>query len=504
MKLDPKVGERLSFYDAARRATCTQLDHFPPLIINTCLDGAEADLAKFTPAFFASDRRRFSETITMPRRGFGLRPIHLLSPVARTLYEATVAGMAPSLSTATRGPGKWDLHRGFGMDGVASYVVEIDIASYYEFIDHEILGNELTLRTMDVGLTSTLLGTLNEVAIHGRGLPQMLDSSDLLADTYMSILDRQMARDGSVLSRFADDIRLLASSWEIANQAIERVAEYARELGLLLSSQKTKILRLDTLKSTDAEEQRFVEKYAKEAKDSLTLSVWMRSGDYGDDVEEIKIEPDDREALRYSSRRILDDWLKLVAPHRGENAPDVPGPMSRFLRQAMTVLMDDEEPLLSTILDELVFRDPLFIEQVCTYIIYRSEQQNFADEDHWARLRMLTGLGRQSPWAKLWMLYCLEKLPLKPTRSTQPVLRWAVRQVDDRHEVVRTQAAWALACRDKFPAPAIGALHNSMTSISQAALAAIAVRQASVSKVVRDAVTTGSVLCRKASEWASG
>ena len=66
----------------------------------------------------------------------------------------------------------------------------------------------------------------------------MLNGSDRLADTYPSILDRQLHRQRYPSSRYVDDIRIIAKSWEEANTMIEEVAEYHSRTRAYIVSRK--------------------------------------------------------------------------------------------------------------------------------------------------------------------------------------------------------------------------------------------------------------------------
>ena len=50
----------------------------------------------------------------------------------------------------------------------------------------------------------------------GRGLPQLSRSSDILADTYLQVIERALLREEPLVSRYADDFKVETESWEAA------------------------------------------------------------------------------------------------------------------------------------------------------------------------------------------------------------------------------------------------------------------------------------------------
>ena len=165
---------------AARDAASRPLDHFPPLVTYCCLEDAATSLAAAAMAHLHSADPASSETLTMPRRGFGPRPVEILSPASRTLYSALVGNLDSALPEASRREGAWSEHREFGRQGDHEYVVELDFAACYELIDHGELQRELLLRSFDSTTVTALGHLLQGLGRHGRGLPQMLEASDRL------------------------------------------------------------------------------------------------------------------------------------------------------------------------------------------------------------------------------------------------------------------------------------------------------------------------------------
>lgn len=496
----PSLVKRLDFTKAAQDTVARRLDHFPELITDACLVDASNVLEKHALAQFRGGRPPVHETITMPRKGFGPRPALIMAPETRTLYTALVDGLSDSLPSPSRGAGQWDVHHGFGLEGNHEYVVELDVASCYEYINHRVLGDELLLRSMDVELVDALEELLKGLFPRGYGIPQMLPASDRLADAYLSIMDRKLSRTGHELHRFADDFRVLADDWEVANRVIEEAAECAREIGLVLSSEKTRVFKRETLAEAAAADRRpFTDLVAEAWGRAPRLSDFLVLGPYEEmDVDDSEADPDEFEIARGASRRVLSDWTP-----RAERRDQQPPGLRRLLTFSLVVLIDDDERIAADTLADLVFDDPQRLEQVCRYLKYRGEDSRFRRERHWSALWALTSMGRQSPWAKLWLLDVIGSLPMTREAKRAKVLAWVREHLGDRHEVVRASAAWVLAGLGEIDAQSLGALFAESSTLSRPALAAAAARMGSLSSGMAEAFRGESPLTKEAWAWAS-
>lgn len=490
------LPKNLNLNAAIQSSLTRSIDHFPPLIIDRCLSTASDILQKYIEAICASTRHFGTETLAMPRKRFGPRPVQLLSPAARSLYTALVAALEPALPLATRRKGAWDEHRSFGLSS-SDYVVELDIASCYEYIDHKLLSEELLLRSMDIPTTTALAKTLEQVASNGRGLPQMLSASDRLADAYLSVLDRRLARDGHDLHRYADDFRITASDWDNANAIIEKSAEYARDIGLILSSEKTNIYRTSSLVAQDDSDISFLGDYFRLAKDALRRVVYIAMNPY--EFSEETEEGDDTSALRAAGFRLVTDWH-----HATTNLPpqDVNPKLRSNLAQSLALATFHDEALSRSALKDIVFQEPRKLEQVCQYIIARAKVIVFAGEESWRRLKALAEMGRQSPWAKLWILHATQEVAVHDQITEAEMIEWVIAQLDDRHETVRAEAAWTLAVWQKLPHERLYQLYANATEFSQPAIAAAAARQSDTPKQIMQGIKADTTLTREAAKWA--
>lgn len=501
MRIDRTLLDEIDLPSSAHDVVTSPLDHFPRLLVDRCLENAADVLAKHTESSYLSGSSINAELLTVPRRGYGPRPVTISDAMSRTLYYAIVRALETYLPPASRLRGNYDKHRSFGFDDpTAAYVVELDIAACYEYIDHKRLAEELLVRSTSLDLCQAMAIYLSEIFGYSRGLPQMQTPSDRLADAYLSILERNLGRDGWSLSRYADDFRILATNWEQANHVVERGAEYARELGLILSSEKTKILRMQTVVNRHKEDQEFLASRIQIAKEDLSQVIFMAMGPYGEG-EPITEEPTTLSAAQNACWQIVNEWGERAA----ESDPEVPldSPEQRAIPAALIILGNYADRIPDKLITDMVFNTPLRLEQVCKYLTVRASSNTFTFEDHWRTLESLARMGRQSPWAKLWLMHTIETFLPTLGGPPGPVRKWTSQQLADRHEIVRAQAAWLLALVGDFGAEVVTDLYRRATRMSQPALAAAASRSGKTSPKVMSAIEQDHPLNREAVMWAS-
>lgn len=494
MQIDSAVLESIGLPDFVRTNIKRWRDRFPPMIVERCLVDSADVIVEHIKSAFAGGKSVPSEVLTMPRAGFGPRPVSITDFPSRLLYGAMVSALDHSLPPSTRGNRAWDLYQRFGLGEGDEYVVEMDIASCYEYIDHARLKNELVLRSMSLDVCTALTNYLGELLNQTRGLPQMLTASDRLADTYLSILDRKMGRDGYSVRRYVDDIRVIAQSWEHANLAIEQAAEYARDLGLILSSRKTSIYKQQTLIDQQEQDAALFNSHVDAAREALS-GIWFVAG--YDSMEEVEITPDEQEAARAAAWKILAEWwddAKKRGPQVGAASP-----AQRFINRGLFALREHDRRLPAQMLADIVFHDPRKIENVAKYLIGRAELG--PGERDLRGVGLLTSQGRQSAWAKLWILHAVENLAPDHLRDTGRVGTWVKNQLDDRHEIVRAQAAWLCSMQGWLTSEKLAKLYKRASAISQPGLAAAGVRQGDIAGGMISAITSDSVLNREAAKW---
>jgi RNA-directed DNA polymerase len=127
-----------------------------------------------------------------------------------------------------------------------NFVVDADLASYFDSIPHERLMKRIGERISDGRLLELLRLWLKQDILGEmqrwtpvEGTPQGAVISPLLANIYLHPLDERMAELGHRMVRYADDFVVLCRSREEAAAALAEIRAFTAENGLTLHPEKT-------------------------------------------------------------------------------------------------------------------------------------------------------------------------------------------------------------------------------------------------------------------------
>jgi len=134
------------------------------------------------------------------------------------------------------------------------WVVDTDIRSFFDVLDHQRLMECLHERLNDRRILTLLRGWLKAGVLDGQtllhpdvGTPQGAVISPLLANVYLTRLDRAWETEHSaegVLVRFADDLVILCWTRAEAEAALQTLRQILATLGLEVAEAKTRIVHL--------------------------------------------------------------------------------------------------------------------------------------------------------------------------------------------------------------------------------------------------------------------
>lgn len=436
MKVSSADARQLDLKVIASQIVTNGLLDMPLLISERSLESSAEILAKHGAMRISTGYTPSMEVVVMPKRGHGLRPISVLSPTTRLIYEAIVAKLAPSLPKPSRDQ-KFDDHKSYGSDADGPNrddkdvrVLDLDIVAFYEYVDHQILFDELLARTLDPAYVSALRDLLSEMFPRGLGIPQALNASHVIADAYIERMSRVITRQGYDHNRYADDFRILTPTWESAHQAIEISIHAARQIGLTLSDAKLSIRKPEDIREEISEFEDALQPYKDAAADGLKSLEFISVG--YDDVDLIEVEPGNDEVDYAALERLVNDWL--------ENDNESPSRISRYAGLALKRLEDADTRLPVDTLVDIVMRDPTRMRTVLHYLTAQT-----SDADSWQALHRLSALPRTSPWSKVWLLNQSARIDSMIGDDHAGFISWAQEQLHDPSEVVRAEAAWFLA-----------------------------------------------------------
>lgn len=133
------------------------------------------------------------------------------------------------------------------------YVVDCDLKSFFDTVDHQKLMNRLRQRTDDqalLGLVGLYLkaglilpnGKYEETGI---GMPQGGPLSPLLANILLDELDKELEARGHQHVRYADDFLILCGSPRAGERILRNISRYLnRHMKLMVSEAKSKVVEL--------------------------------------------------------------------------------------------------------------------------------------------------------------------------------------------------------------------------------------------------------------------
>lgn len=114
------------------------------------------------------------------------------------------------------------------------WVVDIDLRSFFDEVDHDILMHRIARKVRDKRLLR-LIGAYLRAPMQqpdgsrqkrNSGTPQGSPLSPLLANIYLDPLDKELERRGLSFVRYADDIAIFCSSERAAGRVLVRVIEW--------------------------------------------------------------------------------------------------------------------------------------------------------------------------------------------------------------------------------------------------------------------------------------
>jgi RNA-directed DNA polymerase len=132
------------------------------------------------------------------------------------------------------------------------HVVDADIRSYFDSIDHERLLLEVreqvadgrVLKLIEMFLKQEIMEELRQW-IPERGTPQGGVISPLLANIYLNKFDHYLERKGYRLVRYADDFVVLCKKQDEAEVALWEIEQWMKGYGLELHPDKTRLVDMN-------------------------------------------------------------------------------------------------------------------------------------------------------------------------------------------------------------------------------------------------------------------
>lgn len=384
--------------------------------------------------------------VTARKPRHGTRPAPVVALPERVAYRAIVdqvlAGEKPLARSRedylrfVRAPVDYVMHKAAGPrtlglllnDDEVQYVVKSDLAAFYEYIDHGILGRLLVARSREVELVQGLMEFLAELEGRGYGVPQMFDASDRMSEVYAQLIQDQLSRRGFLVWRFNDDFRIGVPAFEAALDAIEALSEEARSLGLIINEQKTISPKFVNYAMATFGLDSVDEQIPSDEEDEVEAAVADYTEMFGD--------PDDAVGLLLQAVAGEADW------DLGEVSADQ---VSRLRRAIWSAVRATDERALSVVVPLAIYV-PSLTPVLCRYAEALAGEHA---EDVAASIDVMVGGVSLGGWQRLWFNRLLRDAGLLQKQSPgDRAGRLAFAEncaADTRHPVTRAEAVLALA-----------------------------------------------------------
>lgn len=189
--------------------------------------------------------------VQIAKPGGGLRKLRIPAVRDRVLQTAVLQVLTPFIdpsfhdaSFAYRpGRGVADaLARLERMELATRWLVDLDIADFFDSVAHALLRCDIAARLADAGLYKLFLVWLRAFSQRGRGIAQGSPVSPFLSNLFLHPVDVQLEADGIQFVRYADDILLVADTRRSALAARRILIRLLRERRLSVNAAKSAIL----------------------------------------------------------------------------------------------------------------------------------------------------------------------------------------------------------------------------------------------------------------------
>lgn len=304
IKLGARLLDRLDLERAVQDELAEPMDALPSRVLENALASNPQAVAAMVSAQCASGLEvRRAETIWLPKPGHltRRRPVHQLPIAERVLVRALANDIADMAPDYDRSPAAQEEFRRGPQEQGWPYVVVADVASFYYFVDHSMLGQRIVDTSARADTAEALRRTLGAELGRTYGLPQSFAPSQLWSELYILPVEQRLLRGGIPVLRHNDDFRLGADDWGAALRALERLQDEVSLVGLDLNGEKTRILKA----ATYAENQGLVRRLVADALAEADLTVDIV--DFDPYTGEPLVVPEDDEIPEPEDEEILDE-----------------------------------------------------------------------------------------------------------------------------------------------------------------------------------------------------
>ena len=133
------------------------------------------------------------------------------------------------------------------------YAVDIDLAKFFDTVDHDVLMHRISRRVADKGILKLIGKYLRAgVVVNGRlsktskGVPQGGPLSPLLSNILLDDLDKELEKRGHPFCRYADDLILLVKSKRSGERVMESISRFlGKKLKVQVNRDKSRVVKAE-------------------------------------------------------------------------------------------------------------------------------------------------------------------------------------------------------------------------------------------------------------------
>jgi len=133
------------------------------------------------------------------------------------------------------------------------YAVDIDLAKFFDTVDHDVLMHRIRRRVTDKGTLKLIVKYLRAgVVVNGRlnqtseGVPQGGPLSPLLANILLDDFDKELEKRGHQFCRYADDLILLVKSKRSGERVMESISRFLeKKLKVQVNRDKSRVVKAE-------------------------------------------------------------------------------------------------------------------------------------------------------------------------------------------------------------------------------------------------------------------
>ncbi|WP_160300413.1 RNA-directed DNA polymerase [Chromobacterium vaccinii] len=190
------------------------------------------------------------------------------------IYSARFSGESPAIFNQDINYSSWKLRvKELANDPTCAYVVQCDIASFYDRVNIHRIESTLT----SIGIESTLIKKINDLLLlwskkDSYGIPVGNVASRILAEAALIDIDQYLLSENVIFVRYVDDYRLFAPDLITAQRWMNLLTTRLFRDGLMLNTGKTKLYL--------AKKEEGQEDEKKETPEEILKKVTMLTGGY--------------------------------------------------------------------------------------------------------------------------------------------------------------------------------------------------------------------------------